>query len=143
MKLTSRGRYATTAMLDLALYSRERAVSLSDISERQGISLPYLGQLFSKLRKSGLVISIRGPGGGYKLGADSFEISIGTIITAVDGSVDITKCNGKTDCRAGAPCLTHALWKELGSRISELLHTITLGELMNNTQLLEISNIFK
>lgn len=99
MRLTSKGRYAVTAMLDVALHSQQSPVPLADISERQGISLSYLEQLFSKLRKAGLVASVRGPGGGYRLGAEANEISIGTVIAAVDESVDATKCAGKGDCK--------------------------------------------
>ncbi len=140
MKLTSKGRYAVTAMLDVALHSQETPVPLADISERQGISLSYLEQLFSKLRKAGLVASVRGPGGGYHLGADAFSISIGTIISAVDESVDATKCAGKGDCQGGTRCLTHALWRDLSDRISDFLNNITLGQLMNDNEILEISD---
>lgn len=100
MRLTSKGRYAVTAMLDVALHSQQNPVPLADISERQGISL-VLRAAFSKLRKAGLVASVRGPGGGYRLGMDSYAISIGTVIAAVDESVDATKCNGKGIVRAG------------------------------------------
>ncbi len=140
MKLTSKGRYAVTAMLDVSLHSQNSPVPLADISERQGISLSYLEQLFSKLRKAGLVASIRGPGGGYKLGGDAFSISVGHIIAAVDESVDATKCNGKGNCQCGSRCLTHALWRDLSSRISDFLNNITLGELMNDNEVLEISD---
>ncbi|MCE0493184.1 Fe-S cluster assembly transcriptional regulator IscR [Vibrio salinus] len=140
MRLTSKGRYAVTAMLDVALHSENSPVPLADISERQGISLSYLEQLFSKLRKAGLVASIRGPGGGYRLGADAFAISVGHIISAVDESVDATKCNGKGDCQCGSRCLTHALWRDLSSRISDFLNNITLGELMNDHEVLKVSD---
>lgn len=140
MRLTSKGRYAVTAMLDVSLHSQNSPVPLADISERQGISLSYLEQLFSKLRKAGLVTSIRGPGGGYKLGDDAFSISVGHIIAAVDESVDATKCQGKGNCQCGTRCLTHALWRDLSSRISDFLNNITLGELMNDNEVLEISD---
>ncbi|OBT17246.1 Fe-S cluster assembly transcriptional regulator IscR [Vibrio sp. UCD-FRSSP16_10] len=139
MKLTSKGRYAVTAMLDVALHSKTGPVPLADISERQGISLSYLEQLFSKLRKAGLVASVRGPGGGYNLGKDAHFIAIGTIISAVDESVEATRCNGKESCQGGARCLTHTLWRELSSRISDFLNNITLGELMMDSDVLEIS----
>lgn len=139
MRLTSKGRYAVTAMLDVALHSQDNPVPLADISERQGISLSYLEQLFAKLRKSGLVASVRGPGGGYRLGAQAHEISIGHVIAAVDESVDATKCNGKADCQGGARCLTHTLWHNLSIRISDFLNNITLGELMTDNEVLEIS----
>lgn len=140
MKLTSKGRYAVTAMLDVALHSQQNPVPLADISERQGISLSYLEQLFSKLRKAGLVASVRGPGGGYRLGTDANDIAIGTVIAAVDESVDATKCQGKGDCQGGTRCLTHTLWRDLSSRISDFLNNITLGELMKDNEVLEISD---
>ena len=113
MRLTSKGRYAVTAMLDVALHSQEGPVPLADISERQGISLSYLEQLFSRLRKNGLVASVRGPGGGYLLGKDSGDIAVGAVITAVDESVDATRCQGKEGCQNGERCLTHTLWLSL------------------------------
>jgi Rrf2 family iron-sulfur cluster assembly transcriptional regulator len=127
-------------MLDVALHAQVDPVPLADISERQGISLSYLEQLFSKLRKAGLVASIRGPGGGYKLGEVPEKIAVGTIISAVNESVDATKCSGKADCQGGTRCLTHALWRDLSSRISDFLDGITLGELMIDNEVLEISD---
>ncbi|OLQ86489.1 Fe-S cluster assembly transcriptional regulator IscR [Vibrio ponticus] len=127
-------------MLDVALHSQQSPVPLADISERQGISLSYLEQLFSKLRKAGLVASVRGPGGGYRLGAEAHTIAIGTVIAAVDESVDATKCNGKGDCQGGTRCLTHTLWRDLSSRISDFLNNITLGELMQDNEVIEISD---
>ena len=127
-------------MLDVALHSQQNPVPLADISERQGISLSYLEQLFSKLRKAGLVASVRGPGGGYRLGGEAHLIAIGTIIAAVDESVDATKCHGKADCQGGTRCLTHTLWHDLSSRISEFLNNITLGQLMVDNDVLEISD---
>lgn len=130
MKLTSKGRYAVTAMLDVALHSQRGPVSLADISERQEISLSYLEQLFSRLRREKLVDSVRGPGGGYKLGRKPDEIAIGAVIRAVDESVDATRCQGQSDCQGGERCLTHSLWQDLSERISGFLDGITLGELM-------------
>ncbi|MEP7702727.1 Fe-S cluster assembly transcriptional regulator IscR [Paraglaciecola sp. 25GB23A] len=130
MKLTSKGRYAVTAMLDVSLHSQRGPVSLADISERQEISLSYLEQLFSRLRKEQLVESVRGPGGGYKLGREAALISIGEVIRAVDESVDATRCQGMSDCQSGVRCLTHNLWEGLSERISMFLNNITLGELM-------------
>ena len=101
MRLTSKGRYAVTAMLDVALNSETGPVPLADISERQGISLSYLEQLFSRLRKNGLVASVRGPGGGYLLGKDAGSIAVGEVISAVDESVDATRCQGKSGCQGG------------------------------------------
>ncbi|MCL9783935.1 Fe-S cluster assembly transcriptional regulator IscR [Vibrio sp. S4M6] len=140
MRLTSKGRYAVTAMLDVALHSQQNPVPLADISERQGISLSYLEQLFSKLRKAGLVASVRGPGGGYRLGSEAHTIAVGTVIAAVDESVDATKCQGKADCQGGSRCLTHTLWRDLSTRISDFLDGITLGELMQDNEVLETSD---
>ncbi|WP_075181508.1 Fe-S cluster assembly transcriptional regulator IscR [Pantoea sp. 1.19] len=140
MRLTSKGRYAVTAMLDVALHSHEGPVPLADISERQGISLSYLEQLFSRLRKHGLVASVRGPGGGYLLGKTAAEIAVGAVITAVDESVDATKCQGKEGCQGGERCLTHALWRDLSERISDFLNNITLAELVNNQEILDVAD---
>jgi Rrf2 family iron-sulfur cluster assembly transcriptional regulator len=133
MRLTSKGRYAVTAMLDVALHSQEGPVPLADISERQGISLSYLEQLFSRLRKHEL-------GGGYLLGRDAVEISVGAVITAVDESVDATRCQGKEGCQGGERCLTHTLWRDLSERISGFLNDITIGELVNNQDVLEVAD---
>jgi Rrf2 family transcriptional regulator, iron-sulfur cluster assembly transcription factor len=139
MKLTSKGRYAVTAMLDVSLHSQRGPVSLADISERQEISLSYLEQLFSRLRKEQLVESVRGPGGGYKLGREAALISIGEVIRAVDESVDATKCQGMSDCQGGVRCLTHNLWDGLSERISMFLNNITLGELMTQQDVQKIA----
>ncbi|GAB3029944.1 Fe-S cluster assembly transcriptional regulator IscR [Bowmanella dokdonensis] len=130
MKLTSKGRYAVTAMLDVALHCERGPVPLADISERQEISLSYLEQLFARLRRQELVSSVRGPGGGYRLGRDASQISVGEVIQAVDESVDATRCSGKSDCQGGERCLTHSLWSDLSDRIALFLDGITLGELM-------------
>lgn len=140
MRLTSKGRYAVTAMLDVALHSHQGPVPLADISERQGISLSYLEQLFSRLRKNSLVASVRGPGGGYLLGKDADAIAVGAVITAVDESVDATKCQGKEGCQGGEKCLTHVLWRDLSERISDFLNNITLAELVNNQEILEVAD---
>ena len=139
MKLTSKGRYAVTAMLDVTLHASQGPVSLADISERQGISLSYLEQLFSKLRKHGLVISIRGPGGGYRLGKCSAEIAVADVIIAVNESVDATKCQGKGNCQGGEQCLTHSLWQGLSERIEEFLQNITLAELVAKNDVKTVS----
>ncbi len=139
LKLTSKGRYAVTAMLDVALHSDKGPVPLADISERQGISLSYLEQLFSRLRKAGLVSSVRGPGGGYRLGYPANEIAVGMVIAAVDESVDATKCQGSGNCQSGIRCLTHTLWRDLSARISGFLNEITLGELMKNSEIKQIA----
>ena len=140
MKLTSKGRYAVTAMLDVALHGQQTPVSLADISDRQEISLSYLEQLFSRLRKKNLVHSIRGPGGGYRLGRDASTIAVGEVIRAVDESVDATRCRGQADCQNGERCLTHSLWQQLSNRITEFLNSITLGELMEQY---DVKNVAK
>ena len=140
MKLTSKGRYAVTAMLDVAIHSTSGPVPLADISERQGISLSYLEQLFSKLRKNGLVSSVRGPGGGYRLGLDAGDISVGIVVGAVDETVDATKCNGKANCQGGSRCLTHSLWGDLSRQISDFLDGISLADLMLQRDVKFISN---
>jgi len=140
MKLTSKGRYAVTAMLDVALHSRKGPVSLADISERQEISLSYLEQLFARLRKEKLVSSVRGPGGGYKLGRAASDIAIGEVIRAVDESVDATRCQGQADCQGGERCLTHTLWQDLSDRISQFLNGISIGELMTTNEVKEVAD---
>ena len=130
MRLTTKGRYAVTAMLDLTIHADDKPVSLSEISERQSMSLSYLEQLFSKLRQSELVSSVRGPGGGYRLGRSSEDIYIAQIIEAVNESVDTTNCQGKGDCQGGEICLTHALWDELTAEIHNFLNGISLAHLM-------------
>jgi Rrf2 family iron-sulfur cluster assembly transcriptional regulator len=117
-------------MLDLTLHADNKPVSLSEISERQSISLSYLEQLFSRLRQSELVSSVRGPGGGYRLGRSSEDIYIAQIIEAVNESVDTTNCQGKGDCQGGEICLTHALWDELTAEIHNFLNGISLAHLM-------------
>lgn len=138
MRLTSKGRYAVTAMLDVALHSDQRPVSLSEISSRQDISLSYLEQLFARLRRNGLVKSVRGPGGGYILAKDRKDITISQIVHAVDENVAATKCHGTTGCQGGARCLTHTLWDELSQRIDNFLSKITLQELMSNKDVLAV-----
>lgn len=139
MKLTSKGRYAVTAMLDVTIHAAYGPVSLADISERQEISLSYLEQLFSKLRRNGLVFSTRGPGGGYRLGKCSAQIAIADIISAVNESVDATKCHGKGNCQGGEQCLTHSLWEGLSQRIEEFLQNITLAELVAKNDVKTVS----
>ena len=130
MRLTTKGRYAVTAMLDLALHYGKGHITLADISQRQGISLSYLEQLFSKLRKQGLVDSTRGPGGGYRLSRDSTEIAVADVITAVDEKVETTRCGGLSNCQDDEQCLTHDLWTELSAQIHEFLMGISLGQLV-------------
>ncbi len=139
MRLTTKGRYAVTAMLDLALNARETPVSLADISERQGISLSYLEQLFARLRRNELVSSVRGPGGGYQLARDAAEIQIVQVIDAVDELVDATRCQGKGDCQGGETCLTHYLWCELSDQIHEFLSGISLASLVGRAEVQDIA----
>lgn len=130
MRLTTKGRYAVTAMLDLALNAKEGPVSLADISGRQEISLSYLEQLFARLRRNELVSSVRGPGGGYQLAREPKAICVASVIDAVNESVDATRCGGKGDCLQGNKCLTHNLWCDLSDQIHQFLSGITLAELV-------------
>lgn len=134
MRLTTKGRYAVTAMLDLALNAQQGPVSLADISERQSISVSYLEQLFAKLRKSGLVASMRGPGGGYQLARESHSIFVAEIIDAVDERVDATRCGGQSDCQQGAMCLTHELWSDLSNQLHAFLESISLQEMVDRRE---------
>lgn len=129
MKLTTKGRYAVTAMLDLAIHGAEGPVCLSDIAARQDISLAYLEQLFTRLRREGLVDSTRGPGGGYRLGREAEAISIAEVIRAVDETLDTTRCAGDRNCQRGERCLTHQLWEDLGEHIQGYLAGISLAGL--------------
>ncbi len=130
MRLTTKGRYAVTAMLDLALRQNQGPISLAEISERQGISLSYLEQLFTRLRRSELVKSTRGPGGGYTLSRPADEIAVAEVITAVDEKVDSTRCGGLGNCQDDERCLTHDLWMDLSEQIYQFLDSITLGTLV-------------
>ena len=130
MRLTTKGRYAVTAMLDISLNGRQGPVNLNDISRRQDISLSYLEQLFAKLRKQDLVSSVRGPGGGYLLGKTEGQIHVAEIIDAVSESLDSTKCQGKGGCQNGETCLTHHLWEDLSEQIHQFLSNITLADLV-------------
>jgi Rrf2 family iron-sulfur cluster assembly transcriptional regulator len=130
MQLTTRGRYAVTAMLDLALHAGSRPLRLADIAARQELSLSYLEQLFACLRRGGLVDSARGPGGGYRLGRALGEISVGQIIDAVNERIDVTRCDGRGDCQQGDTCLTHHLWSDLSDNLQHFLSGITLAQLL-------------
>ena len=140
MRLTTRGRYAVTAMLDLALHGQDKPVSLAEISERQTISLSYLEQLFSRLRQSGLVGSVRGPGGGYRLVESSANIWVADIIDAVNESVDTTNCQGRGDCQGGSICLTHYLWDDLSKQIHNFLSSISLADLVAKRDVQDIAH---
>jgi len=138
MRLTTKGRYAVTAMLDLAIHFDDGPITLADISRRQGISLSYLEQLFSRLRKQGLVVSARGPGGGYRLSREAAEIAVADVITAIDEKVDATRCGGLANCQDDQPCLTHELWSDLSQRIYDFLSGITLADLVDRSEVQEV-----
>jgi Rrf2 family iron-sulfur cluster assembly transcriptional regulator len=132
MRLTTKGRFAVTAMVDLALHDAGGPVTLAEISSRQKISLSYLEQLFGKLRRHALVDSVRGPGGGYRLAKETGHISVADIILAVDEPIDATQCGGKENCHDEQKCLTHDLWATLNDRIFDYLGAVTLRELVEN-----------
>jgi Rrf2 family iron-sulfur cluster assembly transcriptional regulator len=138
MRLSTKGRYAVTAMMDIALHEKQGPVTLAEISQCQGISLSYLEQLFSKLRKHGLVTGVRGPGGGYRLAKTADKISIADIIQSVDEKLDMTKCGGKGDCSNGEKCLTHQLWFDLSCRLYEFLSGIKLDQYVNRPEINEL-----
>lgn len=131
MRLTTKGRFAVTAMLDLALRGGKAPVTLAGISERQDISLSYLEQLFSRLRRHELVESVRGPGGGYYLAKQLDAVSVADIIRAVDEPIDATQCAGKENCRDEHRCLTHDLWVGLNTHIYDYLDGVTLATLVS------------
>ena len=137
MRLTTKGRYAVTAMLDLAFHSQTNPVTLTEIAARQTISLSYLEQLFARLRKANMVKGIRGPGGGYTLSGSADEINIADIIAAVDEPIDATKCGGEANCQNEKACLTHDLWMGLSHQIKDYLKGITLGQLIENHRIQE------
>ncbi len=140
MRLTAKGRYAVTAMLDIAVHQEKGPISLADISERQGISLSYLEQLFSKLRRNELVSSVRGPGGGYKLSRDGGDIFVAQIVDSVDETVDATKCAGRANCQHGETCLTHELWADLSEQIHQFLSSIDLATIIANRTVREVAD---
>jgi len=139
MRLTTKGRYAVTAMLDLALHEGRGPISLADISERQGISLSYLEQLFAKLRRNDLVKSVRGPGGGYQLNHEQCAISVAQVIDAVNESVEATGCDRQGDCQSGETCLTHHLWCDLSNQIHAFLNGISLADLVARNDVREVA----
>ncbi len=139
MRLTTKGRYAVTAVLDLAFHQKDGPVSLAAISERQHISLSYLEQLFAKLRRNDVVSSTRGPGGGYKLKRDASEISVSDVILAVDEDCQMAKCDDIDSCNGDYQCLTHDLWQELSDEIRSFLDGISLAEVMANERVREVS----
>lgn len=139
MRLTTKGRYAVTAILDLALHQGHGPITLAEIADRQGISLSYLEQLFAQLRRCKLVSSTRGPGGGYSLGRPAAMINIAEVITAVDESLDVRRCEGDGDCQDNTKCLTHDLWTDLTDQIYTFLSQITLETLMQRQDVLAIA----
>src|SRR5215470_14761085 len=134
MRLTTKGRFAVTAMIDLALHHGSGPVTLAEISSRQKISLSYLEQLFGKLRRHQLVESVRGPGGGYCLAKELGSVSVSEIILAVDEPIDATQCGGKENCRDDQKCITHDLWAKLNDHILEYLRAVTLKQLVDGQQ---------
>ncbi len=139
MKLTTKGRYAVTAILDLALHQGQGPITLAQIADRQSISISYLEQLFSRLRRKALVKSVRGPGGGYILSRGADEIAIAEVITAVDERVDTTLCRGAGNCNKNERCLTHDLWHELSERIYDYLNGISLDDLMRRRRVQQVA----
>lgn len=139
MRLTTKGRYAVTAMLDLAIHAQSGPISLADISTRQEISLSYLEQLFAKLRRNELVTSVRGPGGGYLLSRGTEKIFVAEIIDAVNETVDATGCGGQADCQGGETCLTHYLWCDLSEQIHQFLAGISLSSLVERQEVREVA----
>lgn len=139
MRLTTKGRYAVTALLDLAIHHDEGAVALADISARQGISLSYLEQLFARLRRAGLVVSTRGPGGGYCLASHPDAVSVRQVIDAIDEGIDATRCGGDMNCAGDQRCLTHFLWEDLSQLIRTFLDERTLGELARQPHVREVA----
>ena len=130
MRLTTKGRFAVTAMIDVAMHGGKGPVTLAGVSERQKISLSYLEQLFGKLRRHGLVESVRGPGGGYHLARPANTVSVADVILAVDEPIDATKCGGKENCHDDKRCMTHELWANLNTHIFAYLRSVTLEQLV-------------
>jgi Rrf2 family transcriptional regulator, iron-sulfur cluster assembly transcription factor len=139
MRLTTKGRFAVTAMLDLALHSTKGPVTLAGISARQRISLSYLEQLFGKLRRRSLVDSVRGPGGGYLLAREAVLITVADIINAVEESIDSTQCGGKENCQDNHRCMTHDLWEELNTTVHGFLSRVTLAQLVEKQRTRPVS----
>jgi len=140
MRLTTRGRFAVTAMIDLGLRAHAGPVALSAISERQKISLSYLEQLFAKLRREGLVESVRGPGGGYLLGREPSTITVARIISAVDEPIDATQCGGQQNCMGEQQqCMTHELWENLNAKMMEYLESVSLQQLIEQQGTVAVS----
>lgn len=139
MRLTTKGRYAVTAMLDLAIHGNDRAVALNEIAARQGISQAYLEQLFARLRRGGLVTSTRGPGGGYRLSRKAQAIAVADVIHAVDEDIDATRCAGARNCQDEDRCLTHDLWADLSDHIARFLDGVSLGDLSRRESVRQVA----
>ena len=139
MRLTSKGRYAVTAMLDLALHGGNQPVALNDVAVRQAIPVSYLGQIFVQLRQHGLVVSRRGPGGGYALAKAPENVSVADVIRAVKESVDSTRCGGKADCQSRKRCLTHGLWEGLNRSIHGFLSETSLAKVLAERNVAEVA----
>src|SRR6266481_9166006 len=139
MRLTTKGRFAVTAMIDVAMHSDKGPVTLAGVSERQKISLSYLEQLFGKLRRHGLVASVRGPGGGYRLARPAGAVSVADVILAVDEPIDATKCGGKENCLDDRRCMTHELWAGLNTHIFSFLSSVSLEQLVRQQDKQEVT----
>ncbi len=140
MRLSTKGRYAVTAMMHLAIHDRYGPVTLAEISQCQGISLSYLEQLFAKLRKRSLVEGVRGPGGGYRLSRSPDQVTVADIISAVDERLDATRCCGHENCQNGRRCLTHELWADLSHQIFTFLEGITLAQFVERPAVYEVAH---
>src|ERR1700675_2863918 len=139
MRLTTKGRFAVTAMIDVAMHATDAPVTLAGVSERQKISLSYLEQLFGKLRRHVVVTSVRGPGGGYRLARPAGAVSVADVILAVDEPIDATKCGGKENCLDDRRCMTHELWANLNTHIFAFLSSVTLEQLVRQQDKQEIA----
>jgi len=139
MRLTTKGRFAVTAMIDVAMHNGKGPVTLAAVSDRQKISLSYLEQLFGKLRRHGLVDSVRGPGGGYNLAREATEVSVADIILAVDEPIDATQCGGKENCLDDRRCMTHELWASLNTHIFAFLRSVSLEQLVRQQDKREVN----
>lgn len=137
MKLTTKGKYAVTALLDLSLYQKgKKFTSLSKVANRQGIPIPYLEQLFMNLRKAKILEASRGPRGGYRLSRSTSDINVSEIITAVENTMDATQCGGTADCHSGSRCLAHDLWSELNDQVDNFLASKSLEDVVKNQRVL-------
>ena len=139
MRLTTKGRFAVTAMIDVAMHNGKGPVTMAAVSDRQKISLSYLEQLFGKLRRHGLVDSVRGPGGGYNLAREATEVSVADIILAVDEPIDATQCGGKENCLDDRRCMTHELWASLNTHIFAFLRSVSLEQLVRQQDKREVN----